>query len=98
MGTLGLPQWMQTFCPCCGKVQDIAIQLADTDDELEQMSPGPPMHHPRHRPEAHGPHHESRDCLHVDDKAVARDIARVRLAILLPCRGACAVGSSSHSQ
>ena len=74
-----------TFCACSGKVEHIAIQLADGDDQLQHMPPGLAVHHGDHSPEAHGPDHKCSDRLHVDDKAVARHVPRVSLPILLPC-------------
>ena len=49
------------------------------------MPPGLLVHHACHRPEAHGPHNKSCEGLHVDHKAIACDVARVCLAVLLPC-------------
>jgi len=76
----------RTFCACRGKIQDIAIQLADRDNELQEISPGLLMHHARHCPEAHGSHDKGCECLHIDDKGIPRQIARVCLSVFLPCK------------
>lgn len=78
-----------------GVVQDVAVELAQADDDLERVAHGQVLDNAVGAEEGEGAPEEGRHRLHAHDKGILSQVARVGEGVLLP-ELAKDVSSASH--
>ncbi|KND87796.1 hypothetical protein TOPH_07624 [Tolypocladium ophioglossoides CBS 100239] len=66
-------------------VQDVAVELAQADGRLQRVPPGAAGDNAVGAEEGERAPDDGRDGLHAHDEGVAREVARVREGVFLPC-------------